>query len=234
MNRNKVVGILPPVIVCALLNLILFFTVPDARLGSDVFWIAWTFTFPVNLLIAIFSFLYAFKKKDRRAEDQVIYTPLTRRVVLIAAAAYLVLGAIFMYCPIESVALLIILECVLTGAYLVVLYTVMFAMNRISDAQNYTKQKVQFIRLLQSDLESCFANVNDPELLATLTKLSEKIRFSDPMSHPALATSEAEIAAAVSEIVTNIKCGNIETLEVDIVRVNGMLDARNSRCKLLK
>ena len=50
MNRNKGVGILPPVIVCALLNLILFFTVPDARLGCDVFWIA-----AISILLCTFG-----------------------------------------------------------------------------------------------------------------------------------------------------------------------------------
>ena len=46
------------VLVYGLINLFLFLLIPDGRTDLNSFWIAWSFTFPLNLLTAIGVTIY--------------------------------------------------------------------------------------------------------------------------------------------------------------------------------
>ena len=215
---------------CGVLNLILFLTIPEERLEEGVFWFAWSFTFPLNLAIAGIATYFVSKKSS----DALIHMPITYRIVLTAFFTYLALGIVLMYFPIVAFTVPIILEITLTAAYTVVILYSLLGMSYMAGNQAVTKQKVLFIRLLQSDLESCFHLVTDAALLADLKKLSEKIRFSDPMSHPSLSAFEAELNAVVFSITSMARCGNFEGIPAEITKANGLLDVRNDRCRILK
>jgi hypothetical protein len=204
------------------------------RLTSPVFWIAWAFTFPVNVTVAVSVWLFIDKKTSERKENTITYLPLTTYIILSATAVYLISGIILMYCPIESAIAAILIETVISGGYASFLYYALFHANRVADAQADTREKVLFIRLLQSDLESCFKNVSDDALLSALRELSERIRFSDPMSHPSLAACEEELSRAVQTIVMKVNTANFADIEADITKAQALLDFRNSRCLILK
>lgn len=233
-KKVKFSSFIPTILICALLNLILFVTVPHERLETGVFWLGWAFAFPVNVIIAVTVWIYIHRQGGGCKENLIVYLPLTVRVLMAATIAYLVLGAILMYAPITSTTVPVVLECVLTGIYGMALYFALFGMNRIAGAQKETKKKVLFIRLLQSDLESCFYQVTDPALLLRLQQLSEKIRFSDPMSDESLESCEKDLTMAVLAITTKVNGGDVTGIDADIAKVEGLLQFRNSRCLLLK
>lgn len=233
-KKLSALSFLPSVIICVVLNLILFFTVPSMRLSSPAFWIAWTFTFPVNVTVAVAVWLFIDKKTRERKENSITYLPLNTYVILSATAVYLVSGIIFMYCPIESAIAAILVELVISGGYAIALHYSLFLANRVANAQEETREKVLFIRLLQSDLESCFKNVSDEALLSRLRELSENIRYSDPMSHPSLAGCEEELSRAVQTIVMKVSTSSVEDIDADITKAQALLDFRNNRCLILK
>ena len=68
----------------------------------------------------------------------------------------------------------------------------------------------------------------DADTKATLTKLAEKIRFSDPMSNEALTDLEAEIAAKVKGLKTAENKAEIITV------LDSLITERNKKAKLLK
>lgn len=225
---------IPSIIICVILNAILFLTVPALRLTSPVFWIAWFFTFPVNIAIAVLIWIYVHTKKMTREEDVITYLPLITYIILIATGVYLVSGIALMYAPVIFPIIAVIVELIITCVYGLVLYYALFITNRISDTQKETKREILYIRLLQSDLEGCFYNVKDEALLSKLRKLSEQIRFSDPMSHPSLDDCEAELSKAVKIIVRKANESDFSDIEEDITKASALLEYRNSRCKLLK
>ena len=233
-KKLSALSFLPSLIIIVVLNLLLFVTVPDMRLSSPVFWIAWTFAFPINAIVAVAVWLYIDMKTTARKEDTITYLPLTTYIILAATAVYLVFGIVLMYFPIESVTLAVIIEIIISGGYASFLYYALFLANRVSDAQKETREKVLFIQLLRSDLESCFSNVKDDELLDTLKDLAERIRYSDPMSHPSLALCEEELSRAVQMIVIKVNTADTEGIADDVNKARALLDMRNSRCLILK
>ena len=233
-KKLKLSSFIPSIIICALLNLILFLTVPDARLESAVFWIGWGFAFPINIIIAVSIWIFIHSRTSARKEDTIVYLPLLTYVIFIATGVYLVFGIVFMYFSIDNVTVPLVLEAIITGAYAFVLYYALFIANRITGSQKETKQKVFYIRLLQSDLESCFSGVSDASLLAKLRELAEKLRFSDPMSHPSLADCEQELSKVIMNIVTKVNSSDLSGIDTDIAKAESLIAFRNNRCKILK
>ena len=69
---------------------------------------------------------------------------------------------------------------------------------------------------------------SDPTTKAELTKLAEKIRFSDPMSSDALAEIETEIVNKIKEIKTSN-----DKLAI-IAVTSALVEERNKKAKILK
>lgn len=89
-------------------------------------------------------------------------------------------------------------------------------------------QKVFYIRELQADVEMLAEQEQNPEIKTSLTRLAERIRYSDPMSNVALADLEAKI----QEKVTALRTADYK-LEI-IAELDLLLAERNRKAKILK
>lgn len=225
---------LPSILICIVLNLILFLTIPAHRVENASFWVAWIFTFPVNIAIAVPVWVFAHNRGNARKEDIINFFPPLTSIIWIATAVYLVSGICLMYPKIVNPVVPLVADGIITCIYGIFLYYTLFVTNRISNAQIETKQKVDYIRLLKADVEICMNYTKDEALLAELRALSEKIRFSDPMSHPSLADCEAELSACVNKILRKVKASDFTDLEADIANAVSLLEYRNQRCGILK
>ena len=72
--------------------------------------------------------------------------------------------------------------------------------NVIQRVEANVQKKVFYIRELQADVELITAAETDANTKAALTRLAEKIRFSDPMSNEQLVDLENKISAKVLEL----------------------------------
>ena len=98
--------------------------------------------------------------------------------------------------------------------------------------QRTTKEKVQFIRLLKADVDGLLAYTQDTT--GAIKRLSDKIRFSDPMSHPSLAECESEISARILAFKLKLQDGEEIDIEKEVKKIENLLENRNERCKILK
>ena len=96
------------------------------------------------------------------------------------------------------------------------------------ELEEKVEKKVFYIKSLQVDIEMLASAERDADTKAALTKLAEKIRFSDPMSSEVLAELEAEITAKVKELKT------AENKAAIITVLDLLLTERNKKAKLLK
>ena len=224
---SKFLILISIVFVCALLNTIVFLTVDSARLDTNVFWLAWSFATPWNLVAAIALHLWAGKG------DTVLKMPVAYYVCAVFGGIYLLLGAIFMYANVTTITLLLILELIVTIAYLVIAFYVCAAGNYIASTEKEVQQKVSLIRTLQANVTACLPMVSNPTVKAALEELAEKIRFSDPMSDASLATIESEISSTIDEITCKLANAD-EDVEELISKAETQLANRNSQCLILK
>ena len=230
MKKTKNALLISELLIFGILALILFFTIPDARLETNVFWVAFAFAIPLNFILVAAFTAWGFGKSS----TEMIHQPPALAFSSVFAIVYLVLGAIFMYANIENIKLVGILLAVVTVIYVIVAIYFVLGTKYIAGNQKEVKAKVMFIKLLELDVNDCAANAKKPEQVKALTTLAEKVRFSDPMSHPSLAGIESEIQATVARIssmlVTDPEADVMPLIESAVKQ----LESRNSRCLILK
>lgn len=219
------------VLISIVLNVVVFLTAPEGRTAEGAFWLVWAFTFPLNLLISVGALFYLMRKST----DAIIHVPITLFITIVFFAIYVFVAfKFFFYAIVLNMTIAIIVEVAITAVYIIAIMFSLFALGYIETNQRLTKRKVLFIRLLKSDVDACIPFVKNPETINLLGKFSEKIRFSDPMSHDSLKSYEDEIAEIIAGISMKARAGEEEGIAEAIKKADILLDFRNDRCKILK
>lgn len=226
----NVIVVVALLLVCALLNTILFLTIPDARLETTVFWVAWAFALPWNFVIAIALHLWACGKN----KNGIVALPIVYYFIAIFGLIYLALGFVFMYINIPWPVFLVTIEIIVTVVYAIVLLYAIFGASYIMKNEKNTRNKVLFIKLLKTDVDACVENATNAKVRKALSDLSDKVRFSDPMSHESLGAIENQISSIVFEISSKLTDGTEEELLALVKKADAQLDLRNNRCLVLK
>lgn len=114
-----------------------------------------------------------------------------------------------------------------------------FSADIVAEIDEKIKGQTLFIKSLTVDAENLLAQVSSPSSKAVCREVYETVRYSEPMSHEALAGIESQITlkfAALKEAVaadhTEI-CDeeNVQQLAEELIV---LLKERNGKCKLMK
>lgn len=222
MKKNRGMAYAVLAIAFILFNVIAF-AVPTAK--TSTFLIAYVFTavaFASQIAIWKFAFKGADTLKSKFLGIPLISVGITYLIIQIIAFA------IFMVFPIAPSWIAIVVCALILGISAICLIGTETGREEINRVEEKVEKKVFYIKSLQADVEMLVSAETDADTKAALTKIAEKIRFSDPMSNEILAELEAEITAKVKEL---------ETAEnkVEIITVlDSLLTERNRKAKLLK
>ena len=96
------------------------------------------------------------------------------------------------------------------------------------------KEKTFFIKSLTIDAETLTDRAKDEETKAACRKVAEALRYSDPMSSSALATSESAITIKFSSLQSAVMGGDKEKSLAEAEELIILINDRNRKCKLLK
>lgn len=99
----------------------------------------------------------------------------------------------------------------------------------IEETEEKIQVKTSFIKSLKADVDILLSKETDLEVKDALRKLSDEIRFSDPMSNSALENIEAEIS---DRVISLSEAG--ENKKNVISEISGLIKQRNIKCKALK
>ena len=222
MKKNKGMAYAVLAIAFALFNVIAF-AVPTAK--TSTFWIAYVFTtiaFASQIVIWKFAFKGADTLNSKFLGIPLISVGITYLIIQIIAFA------IFMAFPIAPTWIAIVVCALILGISAICLIGTKTGREEINRVEEKVEKKVFYIKSLQVDVEMLASDETDADTKAALTKLAEKIRFSDPMSNEVLADIEAEIAAKVKELKSAEN-------KAEIIKVlDSLITERNKKAKLLK
>ena len=222
MKKNKGMAYAVLGIAFVLFNVIAF-AVPTAKTAT--FWIAYAFSvvaFALQIAIWKFAFKGADTLKSKFLGIPLISVGITYLILQIIAFA------VFMAMPLTASWIAIVVCALIIGISAICLIGTETGREEVGRVEEKVEKKVFYIKSLQVDVEMLASNETDSETKAALTKLAEKIRFSDPMSNDVLADLEAEITAKVKELKTAEN-------KVEIITVlDSLITERNKKAKLLK
>ncbi len=222
MKKNKNMAYAVLGIAFMLFNVIAF-AIPTTK--TSTFWIAYVFTagaFASQIAIWKFAFKGADTLKSKFLGIPLISVGITYLVIQIIAFA------IFMALPLTATWIAIVVCALILGISAICLVGTDTGKEEISRVEEKVEKKIFYIKSLQVDVEMLAIAETNTDTKAALTKLAEKIRFSDPMSNETLVELEAEITAKVKELKTAENKLEIITI------IDSLITERNKKAKILK
>lgn len=222
MKKNKGMAYAVLAIAFVLFNVIAF-AVPTAKTAT--FWVAYVFTtvaFASQIAIWKFAFKGVDTLKSKFLGIPLIFVGITYLIVQIIAFA------VFMALPLTASWIAIVVCALILGISAICLIGTETGREEINRFEEKVEKKVFYIKSLQVDVETLASTEQDADTKVALTKLAEKIRFSDSMSNEVLADLEAEITAKVKELKTAENKAEIITV------LDSLITERNKKAKLLK
>lgn len=222
MKKNTKLAYAVLGIVFILFNVIAFAVPTDKTI---TFWIAYAFTF-VAFVLQIGIWNAAFKAAET-LKSKFLGIPIIY-VGIVYLVLQLIAFAVFMIFPLIPSWIVVIACALVLGISAICLISADVARDEVNRAEEKVNQKVFYIRELQADVEMLAEQEQNSKIKTGLTKLAEKIRFSDPMSDEQLSDLDSKISTKVAELKTVSS-----KLEI-ITELNSLLDERNKNCKILK
>lgn len=221
MKKNSTKGYVILGILFTLVSIIAF-AVPTLKTAT--FWIAYVFT-AAAFAAQIIIWRTALGKEALKSKFlgfSVVH------IGIVYAIIQTVAFAVFLFAPTLPVWSAIVVCSIIAGVSAVCMISADAGRNEIERVEAEVQEKVFFIRELQADIELIATTETDADTKAELTRLAEKIRFSDPMSNEQLMDLENKISTKVLKLKT-------ATNKVEIItELTLLLDERNKKCKILK
>lgn len=209
-----------------LFNLIAFI-VPSVNKYDTLFWISYsliTLAFIGNLGCAY----YVAASKGKR-----FYNIPILHACVGALVALLIVGAVFGLIPVPLWIGVIICFAILALNIIAVAKAV-FVANTVSHVDEQVKTQTFFIKALTVDAQTLMNKTAGTDMAVLTGKVYETVRYSDPMSNPALSNLEGRIFQEFSGFSAAVDSGNAAAAQEQLVQLIALLEERNQKCKLLK
>ena len=150
------------------------------------------------------------------------------------------------YCGIQTVVTLIfvfkhypvwigaVISVILLAAALIGAMAAENARDMIAGVDAGIKDSVRRVKMLYTTAQSLAADCEDAEAKEMLEKLSEELRYSDPVSVPEVSGLEDDMESGLEEIGSMIENKNYDGITEKIKAVQTLSSKRNTACKTAK
>ena len=229
-NTAKKTGIMTAmiyVIIFAVFNLLVFLVFQKR---TPVFWISYGFMC-LAFIVQITSMFLALRTLE--VESVFMGIPLASLSFYYFFAAVFA-GAVFMVFQIAPIKLVVIIQVLILAAYVVVALLALMSREVVQDTNDTLKEKVAAIKTLNVDVDVLIPQVSDPALKKALRKVSETVKYSDPISTEAVADIEAQIMQSMHALRVCIENDNNEEAIATCKDVEVLFLQRNSLLKATK
>ena len=228
LTKNKMPELLAALVVLVVYNVV-FFALPLERNAER--WNAYGFSMLAIILLAGMSF-YALWRGDMRSKFYrlpVLYVTWIYAAVQIAAGFLFIFAAAAVPLWLETCVNVLLLAACLLGLIAVELGVT--EINRLDEA---VREKVFYIQSLRITVESMAEKTVEGNLKKALKEYAEAIRYSDPMSSPALAELERALETKTALLGEQAEAGNADAALILCGELRQLLAEREKKCKLLK
>lgn len=195
-------------ILFAVFNLLVFVIVNEK---NNIFWMSYAFMC-IAFVVQIVSMVFALRSLE--TETVFMGIPLASLSFYYFFAALFV-GAVFMFFQNAPFKLALVLQVLIVAVYAIVAIMALMSRNVVQDVNDNLKESVEAIKTLNVNIDVFIPQVSDPSLKKALKKVSETIKYSDPMSNEAVSDIEEQIMQTVNALRINIENNNnVEAIQI--------------------
>lgn len=104
----------------------------------------------------------------------------------------------------------------------------------VSGVGDRVRNKTLFIKSLNVDAGTLVSQSQSAEIKTEIQKVYEAVRYSNPMSHDALADVESQITIKFSLLQEAVAQNDAEAVKPIVNELLVLIKGRNNKCNLLK
>lgn len=210
------------------LYLLVAFLIPFAK--TPVFWLSFGYTLAAFAVAGAAFWIAFFRHPDAKSR---FYGFPIAKIGAVYWLAQLIVGLVAMalgsWIP---VWLAVLVYTAALGAAAIGLIAADAVADEIHTQDAKLRQNVTVMRTLQSQVSQL--DCTDPEAAAAVKKFAEELRYSDPVSSPALAETERDLSAAVANLQSAVLDNDTPAIKQLCRTASLLLTERNRLCKLNK
>lgn len=229
MKKQTIRSLIMLALVLVVYHLIVFIIPFERELN---FWVSYGFT--LASFAELYTAFYIGSVYPQTPKSRFYGFPIVR-IGFIYAGVQSILGLLFMILG-ENIAweaVVLIQAIALIAAALGLIITDSVADN-IMEQDNKLKNSVSLMRGIHAKLDQMVGFCDDSEAAAAVKALAEEVRYSDPVSSPATAAAEADLAAAVDALQGAVADNDVPVIKDLCRKTSATLADRNRICKLSK
>lgn len=230
MNKQQKSVISVYIIVLLLYN-VLFFIIPFPKSAST--WTTYAFTIPA-FLISFGITAYAFKAGKTLRSRLYGYPIFHIGMLYLLCQAIFSIIISFIGCFFTlPIWLPVVFSILLLGLTLIGVIATDNTRDIIETQETAVRESIKNISYFKLDMESIADTCEDTALKKKLNALSEKLKYSDPVSEEHLESIENQIVAEIRALADLVNT-DLAAAEEKINYVTQLLETRNRRCKAFK
>ena len=204
MKKDTIRGIVGLAVVLVLYILIAFL-IPFAHTAT--FWVSFVFTLVAFGVVAASVYIAFGKNPDTKSKFYGF--PIARLGVIYGLVQLVVSLLLMALAAIVPAWVAVLVYAIALGAAVIGLISAETVVDEIKVQDENLKKDVALMRSLQSKVNQMAAQSEHTAILA----LAEEFRYSDPVSHDAVAEAEADLAAAVDELQSAVVDSDVAVTE---------------------
>ena len=167
-------------------------------------------------------------------KDWLFGLPIVRHCIIYCSLE-LVFSVLFMILDHKvSPVLAFVVQVILLAVYLMFAIACYISKMTIDEIHQNVQKKTRYLDLLRAEAELNVNKCTDPQLKKQCRELAEAIRYSDPISSPALIALEQKLMENVIGIGNAIDIGNTEMVHSLCAEAQQLLLERNLKTKTMK
>ncbi|MCR4791783.1 MAG: hypothetical protein K5871_03470 [Lachnospiraceae bacterium] len=189
---------------------------------NNVFWISYVFMLLAYLIHIGCAF---FIGKNLSVKAAFFGIPLFSFSIFFVCAEFFASFVFMIFRNQASPKIAVLIQALLLCIFIVIAIISIMTRDVVADVDKKIKDSVSSLKGLNVDVEMLAQRSTDPETTGALNRLSETIKYSDPMTHPAVAMQDQMIMQYMPELrmafdsgdMAKVKdlCGKIELLFVE-------------------
>lgn len=198
---------------------------------NSVFWTSYLF---MVIAYAIHIACVYFVLKDVDAQAMFFGIPLISFSVFFVVAEFFCSFVFMLFREIASIKIAILIQALLLCLFIVVAIISIMTRDVVSNVDKTIKTKVNFIKGITIDIEMLMHRSTNLECTTVLKRLSEVVKYSDPMSNEFVAIQEQMIMQSLMELRSAFDMQN--TMEVQNIcnKIELLFIERNKKLMISK
>lgn len=133
-----------------------------------------------------------------------------------------------------SVKVTVVIQALLLCIFAVIAIISIMTRDTVSNVDKKIKENVNFIKGINVDVEMLIQRSTNPDVTGALKKLSETVKYSDPMTNSLVATQEQMIMQYMAELRTVFDSGDMNAAKELCSKIELLFVERNKKLMISK